>query len=149
MVSWCNGSLSWFQGAPVMFSKSQTRITLLLAIFLSTAGLAPFAKAGQKSRNITVTGCLQKGNALDRFSLTAHDGKGYALRSASVKLSDHVGHSVTIKGELKRDPKRDDYDFEGSEVKEGYGEDQVEDLVDVNVISLKMNSASCPAVAGK
>jgi len=131
-----------------MFPKSQTSIALLLGFFLSTACLAPFAKAGQKARNITVTGCLQKGNVLDRFTLTGHDGKAYALRSTSVKLSDHVGHSVTIKGELKRDPKRDDYDFEGSEVKEGYGKDQVSDLVDLDVTSLKMNSPSCPVAPG-
>jgi len=133
-----------------MFSKPHMPMALLLGIvFFSTVCSVPYAKAGQKDSIVTVTGCLQKGNALDRFTLKGHDGKAYALRSTSVKLSDHVGHSVTIKGELKRDPKRDDYDFEGSEVKEGYGKDQVEDLVDVNVISLKMNSASCPAVAGK
>jgi hypothetical protein len=128
-----------------MFSKSQTSIPVLAVLFASAACLAPLARAGQKAGTVTVTGCLQKGNALDRFTLTRHDGKAYALRSASVKLSDHVGHNVTIKGELKRDPKRDDYDFEGSEVKEGYGKDQAADLVDVEVTNLKINRASCPA----
>jgi hypothetical protein len=132
-----------------MVSSPQTSITLLLGVILSSACLGPFAKAEQKARNIKVTGCLQKGNVLDRFKLTAHDGKAYALRSASVKLSDHVGHNVTIKGALKRDPKRDDYDFEGSEVSEGYGKDQVSDLVDLDVTSLKMNSPSCQVAPGK
>ena len=131
-----------------MVSSSQTSITLLLGVVLSTACLAPFAKAEQKARNITVTGCLQKGNVLDRYKLIAHDGKAYALRSASVNLSDHVGHNVTITGDLKRDPKRDDYDFEGSEVSEGYGKDQVSDLVDLDVTSLKMNSPSCRIAPG-
>lgn len=132
-----------------MFSRPRMPICLLLCACF----LAAFAKTGQeaakKTGSVTVTGCLQKGNALDRFTLTGHNGKAYALRSSSVKLSDHVGHSVTIKGTLKRDPKRDDYDFEGSEVKEGYGKDQAADLVDVEVTSLKMNSASCPVASGK
>jgi len=132
-----------------VFSKSQMCIALLIGTFVPTTCLPPFAQAGQKASTITVTGCLQKGNFLDRFKLTAHDGKAYALRSASVMLSDHVGHSVTIKGDLKRDPKRDDYDFEGSEVSEGYGKDQVSDLVDLDVTSLKMNSPSCRATSGK
>jgi len=131
-----------------MPSKSQTSIALLLGVLASAACLAPFAKAGQKASTITVTGCLQKGNVLDRFKITAH-GKAYALRSASVNLSDHVGHNVTMKGDLKRDPKRDDYDFEGSEVSEGYGKDQVSDLVDLDVTSLKMNSASCSVAPRK
>jgi hypothetical protein len=145
--------VSWYPFAvtkePPMVSNPQTAVTLVLAVILSTTCLGPFANAEQKARNITVTGCLQKGNVLDRFKLTAHDGKAYALRSASVKLSDHVGHNVTIKGALKRDPKRDDYDFEGSEVSEGYGKDQVSDLVDLDVASLKMNSPSCPVAPGK
>jgi hypothetical protein len=132
-----------------MVSKSQTSIALLLGVLLSTACLASSAKAEQKTRNIKVTGCLQEGNVLDRFKLTAHDGKAYALPSVSVKLSDHVGHKVTIKGDLKRDPKRDDYDFEGSEVSEGYGKDQVSDLVDLDVTSLKMNSPSCHVAPAK
>ena len=131
-----------------MPSKSQTSIALLLGVLASAACLAPFAKAGQKASTITVTGCLQKGNVLDRFKITAH-GKAYALRSASVNLSDHVGHNVTMKGDLRRDPKRDDYDFEGSEVSEGYGKDQVSDLVDLDVTSLKMNSASCSVAPRK
>ncbi len=130
-----------------MFSRPRMPICLLLCACL----LPAFARTGQEAakKTVTITGCLQKGNALDRFTLTGHNGKAYGLRSASVKLSDHVGHSVTIKGTLKRDPKRDDYDFEGSEAKEGYGKDQVLDQVDVDVTSLKMNSTSCPAASGK
>ncbi len=80
---------------------------------------------------------------MDRFHLTGQDGKAYALRSSSVNLSDHVGHSVTIKGELKRDQKRDDYDFKGSEVNEEYGKGKIADFVDVEVISLKAGGAAC------
>ena len=50
---------------------------------------------------------------------------------------------MTIKGELKRDEKRDDYDFEGSEVNEEYGKGKIADFVDVEVTSLKVVGAAC------
>ena len=132
-----------------MFLKSQTSMTLLLGAVVLAACLAPVAGAEQRTRSITVSGCLQKGSVVDRFHLFGRDGKAYALRSSSVKLSEHVGHSVTIKGELKHDSKRDDYDFEGSEVNEEYGKGKIADFVDVEVTSLQMNSASCPAASRK
>ena len=132
-----------------MFSKSQKSftLTLLLGFLVFAASSATFARAQRKTAKnagtVTVTGCLRKGVVLDRFHLTGQDGKAYALRSSSVKLSDHVGHSVTIKGELKRDEKRDDYDFEGSEVNEEYGKGKIADFVDVEVTSLKVVGAAC------
>ena len=132
-----------------MFSKSQTSVALLLGALVLAACLVAVARAEQKTGSITATGCLQKGAVVDRFHLIARDGKAYALRSSSVNLSEHVGHSITIKGELKHDSKRDDYDFEGSEVNEEYGKGKIADFADVEVNSLKMNSASCPAATRK
>lgn len=127
-----------------MVSKLQKCFTLVLGLFVFTAGLATFAGAERKTGTgtVTATGCLQKGVVVDRFHLTGQDGRAYALRSSSIKLSDHLGHTVTIKGELKRDQKRDDYDFEGSEVNEEYGKNK-KDFVDVEVTSLKMVGAAC------
>jgi hypothetical protein len=107
------------------------------------------AKTEGKTHAITVTGCLQKGTVADRYHLFARNGKAYSLRSSSVPLSDHVGHNVTIKGELKHDAKRDDYDFEGSEVDEAYGKGKIANFVDVEVSDLKMNGATCPVASGK
>ncbi len=47
----------------------------------------------------TVTGCLQAGAKAGRFMLTADDGTVYHLRSKSVDLSEHVGHTVTVTGQ--------------------------------------------------
>ena len=132
-----------------MFSKSQTSVALMLGAFVLAACVVAFAGAEQKTGSITASGCVQKGHFDDRFHLIGRNGKAYALRSSSVKLSDHIGHNVTIKGELKRDPKRDEWDFEGSEVGEEYGKGKIADFVDVEVTSLKMNSASCPAASHK
>jgi hypothetical protein len=134
------------EGAYSMFSKSLKFFTLMLGLLVLAAGLATFARAQQKTAKktvaVTVTGCLQKGVVLDRFHLTGQNGKAYALRSSSIKLSDHVGQNVTIKGELKRDKQKDDYDFEGSEVNEGYGEKK-KDFVDVEVTNLKVTGPAC------
>ncbi|MGA7916582.1 MAG: DUF5818 domain-containing protein [Candidatus Acidiferrales bacterium] len=48
----------------------------------------------------TVTGCLQAGQKAGRFMLTADDGTVYHLRSKSVDLSEHVGHTVTVTGRV-------------------------------------------------
>jgi hypothetical protein len=114
---------------------------LLFTCFLTA--LAKTEQQPQKARSIAVTGCLQNGRTLDRFDLVGKDGKAYALRSTSVKLSEHVGQMISIKGQAKHDPKRDDYDFEGSEVNEGYGKQKMADPVDVEVTSLKMLRVSC------
>jgi hypothetical protein len=131
-----------------MFNGSKMSFVVTLSAFCAFAGcLVAFAASGQKSgkktSSVSVTGCLHKGVVLDRFSLTGQDGKSYALRSSSVNLSDHVGHTVTIKGELKPDRKREDYDFEGSEVNEEYGKGKTTDFVDVEVTSLKEVGGSC------
>ena len=132
-----------------MSSKSQTSLGLTLGAVVLAACVVILAGAEQKTGSITASGCVQKGHFDDRFHLIGRNGKAYALRSSSVKLSDHIGHNVTIKGELKRDPKRDEWDFEGSEVSEEYGKGKIADFVDVEVTSLKMNSASCPAASHK
>jgi hypothetical protein len=130
-----------------MFARSQRLFALAFGLSVLALCWMTFAtaeqKPGAKPVTITVTGCLHKGNVVDRFSLTGQDHKSYALRSSAVKLADHVGHKVTIKGELKHDQKRDDYDFEGSEVNEEYGKGKVSDPLDVLVSSLKMIGASC------
>lgn len=122
-----------------MFSKLP--LCLMFCFFLPSVGKVEAKSASQGG--ISVTGCLKKGNTLDRFTLKAQNGKTYALRSASVKLVDHVGHTVSIKGRVQHDQKRDDYDFEGSEVNEEYGKGKISDPVDVEVFSLKMLGGPC------
>lgn len=48
----------------------------------------------------SVTGCLQAGTRAGRFMLTADDGTVYHLRSKSVDLGEHVGHTVTVTGHM-------------------------------------------------
>ena len=45
-----------------------------------------------------VTGCLAKGKDKDSFTLKGTDGKSYSLTSSTVKLGEHVGHTVAVTG---------------------------------------------------
>ncbi len=111
-----------------------------LAFTLCAFALAANAQKGEKKggSSKTVTGCLQKGDEADEFSLTGDDGKLYDLRSSSVKLSDHVGHKVTVTGNFKPEGYEKDED-EAKENKEG----GKKEAGDIQVKSLKMVSSSC------
>jgi hypothetical protein len=90
------------------------------------------------SQTKTVTGCLQKGDQPDQFSITGEDSKSWDLRSSTVKLADHVGHQVTVTGSPTREAKAE-------EKKEGQVEKAAgkEELGQLRVTSLKMVSKSC------
>jgi hypothetical protein len=90
------------------------------------------------SKTKTVTGCLQKGDQPDQFSITGEDRKSWDLRSSTVKLAEHVGHQVTVTGSPTREAKAE-------EKKEGQVENAArkEELGELRVTSLKMVSQSC------
>ncbi|HKV82853.1 MAG TPA: hypothetical protein VJP02_32200 [Candidatus Sulfotelmatobacter sp.] len=46
----------------------------------------------------TLTGCLQKGEDANEYNLTTKKGGTWELKSDSVNLSDHVGHTVKVTG---------------------------------------------------
>ena len=122
-----------------MVSKSKHLTTLILVflfavcVFALTAGAQ---KNSTKNGNVTVTGCLQKGDEADEFSLTGDDGKLYDLKSSSVKLAEHVGHKVTVSGKFKAEA------YEKGEEKEAK-EGGKKEAGDITVSSLKMVSSSC------
>jgi hypothetical protein len=72
---------------------------LLLPVFaalLCTSGFAEDKKMSGKE--VTVTGCLAKGDQPNEYMLKGDDGKTYNVMSSSVKLEPHVGHKVTVMG---------------------------------------------------
>jgi hypothetical protein len=89
----------------------------------------------------TVTGCLQKGDEPEEFSIAGEDGKVWGLRSSTVKLEEHVGHKVTVSGTITHESKaeekkeKDEGQVEKASGKEEYG--------DLRVTSLKMISDTC------
>ena len=68
----------------------------------------PVAKEGSRPglnpKPVKVTGCLQKGDEENEFVVTDKAGKKYEIKSKSVALVEHVGHTVTVEGtaSLKR-----------------------------------------------
>ncbi len=81
----------------------------------------------------TVTGCLSKGDEKGEYMITGKEGKKYGLRSTTIALSKHVGHTVTVVGT----PHKEDED-EKAEKREAS-----EAVADLRVTSLKMVSATC------
>jgi len=66
-------------------------------------GAASLATAQDTKNNThkktrTLTGCLQKGEDVDEYTLTAKDGGTREIKSDSIKLDDHIGHTVTVTG---------------------------------------------------
>src|SRR6266567_3091006 len=100
-------------------------VAFVLGFYCTPTGFAQEKSAGGKT---TVTGCLQKGDEADEFSITGEDGKTYGLRSSAVDLAKHLGHKVTVTGMLKA---------------ESYEKEEAVEAGDIRVTNLKMVSDSC------
>ena len=77
-------------------------VTGLIALFVF-AGAAGLATAQDTTKTThkktrTLTGCLQKGESANEYNLTAKDGGTWEIKSDSVKLDEHVGHTVKVTG---------------------------------------------------
>jgi maltose-binding protein MalE len=120
--------------------KTTKLLILVLALcFGAIASIAQETETKPKTKqgkNVTVTGCLQKGDEAGEYSVTGEDGKRYGLRSKSVDLSKHVGHKVTVTGTPMRES------HEGKE-KQGAAAGAEED-VHLRVTNVKHISESCP-----
>src|SRR6476661_3811378 len=73
-----------------------------LALFVF-AGVAVLAAAQGTTKTThkktrTLTGCLQKGDDANEYKLTTAKGATWEIKSDTVKLGDHVAHTVTITG---------------------------------------------------
>ena len=110
-------------------------VSFVLGLYVTPAGFAQAKSAGPKQ---TVTGCLQKGDEPDEFSITGEDGKTYGLRSSTVDLSKHLGHKVTVTGSLKAES----YEKEKGE-REEHEKKEAAEAGDIRVTNLKMVSDSC------
>jgi hypothetical protein len=73
-----------------------TTKTLLCAALTLLAGTLVSAAPAAAQEPTTFSGCLSKGPSKGTYTLTQDDGKTLALASTSVKLDEHVGHSITV-----------------------------------------------------
>jgi hypothetical protein len=77
-------------------------VTMIVALFM-LAGNAELATAQDTTKTThkktrTLTGCLQKGDDANEYNLAAKGGGTWEIKSDSVKLEEHVGHTVKITG---------------------------------------------------
>jgi len=75
--------------------------TAVIALFMF-AGAAGLANAQETKKTThrktrTLTGCLHKGEDANEYRLTAK-GSSWEIESDSVRLGQHVGHTVTVTG---------------------------------------------------
>ena len=118
-------------------------VSLALGFYVTPAG---FSQAKGTVGKTTVTGCLQKGDEADEFSITGEDGKMYGLRSSAVDLSKHLGHKVTVAGTLKAESKEQEAGEKDEQEKgEGAAHEKraTGEAGDIRVTSLKMVSETC------
>jgi len=70
---------------------------IMLAIVAGFATAQDTTKPTHKKTR-TLAGCLQKGEDANEYNLTTKAGATWEVKSASVKLDEHVGQSVTVTG---------------------------------------------------
>jgi hypothetical protein len=75
-------------------------VFLALFMFAGTAGLATGQDTTKTThkKTRTVSGCLQTGDTANEYKLTTAKGGTWEIKSDTLKLGDHVGHSVTLTG---------------------------------------------------
>ena len=89
----------------------------------------------------TVTGCVQKDG--DEYQVTAKDGSTWEVKSDSVKIAQHLGHTVTVTGAVQNAALHGAKEDTKAEAKEhGIGQTSTEHGHMI-VTNLKMVSASC------
>ena len=79
------------------------KIAMAVLIFVMFTGTACLATAQDATKTThkktrTLTGCLQKADDAKEYNLTTKEGGTWEVKSDSVKLAPHVGHTVTITG---------------------------------------------------
>jgi hypothetical protein len=126
----------------------EVRITmafLALYMFAGTAGLATAQDTTKTThkKTRTLTGCLQKGDDAKEYKLTTAKGGTWEIKSDSLKLGDHVGHTVTITGVVSDATLHGAKEDAKAEAKEhGVDKDSTEHG-HMTVTYLKMVSDSC------
>ena len=85
-----------------------------------------------------VTGCLEQGGNADEFKLTEEDGSTWEIHSKGVKLSPHVGHTVTVTGNVWH-PKAHEAKEKGKEAMDAGAKEHGH----LNATNVKMVSESC------
>ncbi len=118
----------------------------LLAILGLATGLGLTVSPGRAqtqstkmpAKVVSATGCLIKGDEAREVWLEQKDGTIYGLESSKIKLNVHLGHEVTVTGNVLPEGKEE----AGEEAKEQKKTGKHE-TADFRVLTLKMISKTC------
>jgi hypothetical protein len=118
-------------------------VTAVVALFMfaGAAGLATTKTTHKKTR--TLTGCLQKGEEASEYKLTAPDGGTWEIKSDSVKLDEHVGHTVTVTGVVSHHKEHAMKEDAKAEMKEHGMDKDAKEHGHLTVTGLTMVSDNC------
>lgn len=117
----------------------KTKWTLSILAFCCLM-VAPIVGAQEdKSADMrSVTGCLSKGDSAGEYAITGEDGSMWELKSNTVKLASHVGHTVTVTGKVWHP------DMHGAKEKaKDAVNDNAKEHGHLNVTKMSMVSDSC------
>jgi hypothetical protein len=118
---------------------------LIFSMLTGSASLATAqdAKKTTHKKTRTLTGCLQKAEDAKEYNLTTKDGGTWEIKSDSVKLAPHVGHTMTVTGVVSNATLHGVKEDAKSEAKEhGVDKDSTEHG-HMTVTNAKMVSDSC------
>jgi hypothetical protein len=120
-------------------------IVVALLVFTGTAGRAAAQDTTKTThkKTRTLTGCLQKGDDANEYKFTTARGATWEIKSDTVKLEEHVAHTITITGVVSNATLHGVKEDTKVEAKEhGMDKDSTEHG-HMTVTSLKMVSDSC------
>jgi hypothetical protein len=119
-------------------------LALSLLFFGGVAFAQDTTSSGKSKEQVrTITGCIAQGSSSDKFVLNGNDGSTWDLKSDTVALADHVGHTVTIKGNVSNVTMHNMKE-EAKDAASSAGMKKTNDEHgDLQVASVKMVSKSC------
>jgi len=80
-------------------------IGMLIVVGMAFPGIAVTQDTSTDLSTHMATGCLRKDATAGNYSLTDENGKTWNLRSDTVPLGPHAGHTVTVTGTIPADSK--------------------------------------------
>jgi hypothetical protein len=96
-----------------------------------------------KAKDRTITGCLEQGSSSDKFVLNANDGSSWDVKSDSVSLADHVGHTISATGTVSNVTMHNAKEKAKDEAASTGMTKTNNEHGDLNVAAVKMVSKSC------
>jgi len=117
---------------------------LALFMFAGATGLASDQdKKTTHKKTRTLTGCLQQGDDAKEFNLTTAKGGTWEIKSDSVDLAPHVGHTVAVTGVVSNATMHGMKEDAKEEAKEHGMDKKAEEHGHLSVTHVKMVSDSC------